>query len=108
MVYLQEQMSLNGASCCLSVKLLPPSLRRVCLRCCNYMKFVAKKIKRRTCPTVPDECAGQGVSARGLGGTRTLALFMVCEEDLIYDPAHPWPPMALMQSDLWGVFQHLM
>lgn len=47
------------------------------------------------------------VSARGLGGTRALALFMVREEDLVYDPAHPRPPMALIQSDLWGVLQHL-
>lgn len=47
------------------------------------------------------------VSARGLGGTSTLALFMVHEVDLIYVPAHSLPPMALIQSDLWGVLQYL-
>lgn len=63
--------------------------------------------KRRTRPTVLGTHNSLSASARGLGGTRTLALFMVCEEDLIYDPVHPWPPMALIRSDLWGVLQHL-
>lgn len=63
--------------------------------------------KRRTRPTIPGARASLGVSAGGLGGTRALALFMVCEKDLRYDPAHPWPPMALMQSGVWSVLQHL-
>ena len=32
---------------------------------------------------------------------------MVHEVDLIYVPAHSLPPMALIQSDLWGVLQYL-
>lgn len=51
-------------------------------------------------------CGGT-VSAGGLGGTRTLALFVVREEDLVYDPAQPGPPVALIQSDLRSVLQHL-
>lgn len=85
-------------SCSLPVKLLP-SLPHVCLRCCYLLYEV--------CPILPDACASLSVSAWGLGGTHTLAFFMVCEEDLIYDPLHPWLPKALMQSDLWGVLQHL-
>lgn len=104
---LLARTNVYDASCGLSVQLLPSSLLHVFLRCCYYMKSVAKIDKRRTRSTVPDARASLSVSARGLGGTRTLALFMVSEEDLIYDPVHPRPPMALIQSDLWGVLQHL-
>lgn len=68
---------------------MPSSLLHVCPHWRYYMKSVAKIDKRRTRPTVPGARVSLSVSARGLGGTRTLTLFMVCEEDLGYDPAHP-------------------
>lgn len=46
-------------------------------------------------------------SAGGLGGTLTFTPFMMCEEDLSYDPAHGRPLMTLIQVGLWGIFQHL-
>lgn len=95
-------------SCCLSSQIDAFFFACVCVRVWRYyMKSVAKIDKGRTRPTVPGARVSLSVSARGLGGTRTLTLFMVREEDLGYDPAHPWPPMVLIQSGLWGVLQHL-
>lgn len=59
-------------------------------------------------PTVPPVRAnGVSASAGGLGGTLTFAPFMMREQDLGYDPAHPRPPIALIQIGLWGILQHL-
>lgn len=80
MVYLQEhfvryKLQLLSPLLHVSVLLL---LYQVC----------CKIDKRRTHLTVPDACARLSFSARGLGGTYALACFMMCEEDLIYDPTH--------------------
>lgn len=108
-VLARTNVTVRDASCGSPVK-LSPSLRSVCLRCRYDMMSVAKLLKKKkkwTGPTVPGARASPSVSARGLGGTRALTRFMVREEDLVYDPAHPRPPMALVQSDLRGVLQHL-
>lgn len=103
MFYLQEQMSMCTMQ---AVSQIAAFFFAACVLLLLY-EVCCKRDKRRTRPTVPDARASLSVSARGLGGTRTLTLFMVCEEDLVYDPAHPRPPLAPMQSDLWGVLQHL-
>lgn len=46
-------------------------------------------------------------SARGLGRALALAPFVVREQQLVDDPAHPRPPVALVQAGLRGILQHL-
>lgn len=97
-----DASSVSQSDCCLLLCCMC-----VCVAVIISSPF-AKMYKKETCPSFPDAPPRLGVSAGGLGGTRTLTLFMVCEEDLIYDPAHLHrPPMALIQTDLWGVLQHL-
>lgn len=67
-----------------------------------------KRLREVRVPTVPPVRAnGASASAGGLGGTLAFAPFVMREQDLGYDPAHPRPPIALIQIGLWGILQHL-